>query len=398
MKAKILIFILIISTLLYNCDKSTVDSKNIDLPQNVVSATNNFAMKYWAAHEKFETKNKNYMVSPLSLHIALGMLLNGADTDTKTEIQNTLGLNNISLDQINASYKTLIETLPKVDPAVTNTIANAIFQDKKLSVEKAFTDNLSNNFSAKLFIEDFSNAATVKKINQWASDNTNQKITKILDQIEPSQVMFILNALYFKGDWAKAFKVKDTRKEVFAGSTIKSTVDMMYQTETFDYAQTPNMQLISLPYGNEKYTMYVVLPKDNIDATLKTINSGAWTGFKESLVKTKVIVGLPKFKIEYNRKLNDVLQDMGMKKVFTDQADLSKISAPAGKLKVGFVKQDTFISVDEKGTEAAAVTTIGIETTSVPIYPEFIANKPFLFIIAEKTSNTVMFMGKVNNL
>ncbi len=387
--------LLFTSLLLGNCQKTEVNSRTISITENVSAATNTFTYKLWQEIESTEPASANYMVSPLSLHIALGMLLNGANADTKAEIQKTLGLDNMSLDAINAAYKELITGLPLVDPNVTNTIANAIFQDKTFSSEKDFQNTLSSSFSAKLFSEDFSNPATVAKINTWASDNTNKKITKIIEQISPQQVMFLLNALYFKGDWTTAFKVANTRKEEFAGVNSKASVDMMYQTENLAFKETPESQIIELPYGNQKYAMYVVLPKKQIANSLSALSKSNWISLRDGLIKQKVIFGMPKFKITYSKKLNDVLANMGIKKAFSNQADLSKISPPAGKLVVGLVKQDTYITVDEKGTEAAAVTSIAIETTSAPLYPEMICNKPFLFMVAERSSNAVLFVGKV---
>jgi serine protease inhibitor len=395
MKRLLFLVLLISSVFVSNCQKNEVQSKSISISENVSAATNTFTYKFWQEIDKAETPKTNYMVSPLSLHIALGMLLNGANADTKTEIQKVLGLENMGLETINNAYKELITGLPTVDPKVTNTIANAIFQEKTFTAEKEFQNTLSTYFSAKLFSEDFGNQATVNKINAWASDNTNKKITKIIDEINPQQVMFLLNALYFKGDWTNEFKVANTRKEAFAGAQSSSQVDMMYQTTSFGYKNTPESQIVELPYGNEKYAMYIILPKNKINTSLTALSNSNWTTLRDGLTKQKVIVGLPKFKIEYSKKLNEALQNLGMLKAFSNQADLSKIALPAGKLKVGLVKQDTYIAVDEKGTEAAAVTSIGIEVTSVPVYPEIICNKPFLFMVAERSSNTVLFVGKV---
>ncbi|MDP1815808.1 MAG: serpin family protein [Leadbetterella sp.] len=382
-----------------NCEQTNPEVKSVNISSDFAAKTSNFAFDFWRNLQADESVDKNYFISPLSLHIALGMLLNGADTDTKKEIQKVLGLENQSMEEINKTYLELIENLPKVDPKVVNTIANSIWQDKNFTSEQTFIDNLTSSFKARLYNEDFGNPATVDKINKWASDNTNTKIKKILEQIEPSQVMFLINALYFKGDWTKEFKTENTQKAEFVGTNTTKMVDMMNQTTEFKYADLKDYQLVELPYGGEKYTMNIVLPKNtSIENIVKNLNSAAWQSAQNSLTKRKVVVGLPKFKIEYSKKLNGILQQMGMVKAFSDQADLSKIAKPAGKLKVGFVKQDTFVAVDEKGTEAAAVTTIGIEVTSLPVYPEIICNKPFAFLITEKTSNTIMFIGKVSNL
>jgi len=374
------------------------ENVEVKIPAEFSGKTSAFAFDFWKQIHKAEAKNNNYFVSPLSLHIALGMLLNGADTETKTEIQKTLKLDNASLEEINSSYKELIEKLPNLDPKVKNTIANSIWQEKTFPVQATFTDGLKSNFNAQLYSEDFGNPATVSKINQWASDNTNEKIKKILDSITPDQVMFLVNALYFKGDWKSEFETKNTSKADFKGSASTKQVDMMHKQEEYLYTENENFQMIELPYGNDKYAMKVILPKGDIDALVNSFNQETWATAGKGMVKQKVNFGLPKFKIEYSKKLNEILENMGMKKAFTDGADLSKISPPAGKIKVGFVKQDTYVAVDEKGTEAAAVTTIGIVLTSVPIIREMTCDKPFLFVISEKTSDTILFLGKVSNL
>lgn len=382
-----------------NCEQATPDVKSVNISSDFAKKTSNFAFDFWRNLQTDESVDKNYFISPLSLHIALGMLLNGADTDTKTEIQKVLGLENQSMEEINKTYLELLENLPKVDPKVVNTIANSIWQDKNFRSEQTFIDNLTTSFKARLYNEDFSNPATVEKINKWASDNTNAKIKKILEQIEPSQVMFLINALYFKGDWTKEFKTENTQKAEFNGTKATKMVDMMSQTSDFKYANLESYQLVELPYGNEKYSMTILLPKSGtVEGIVSMLDATKWQAAQNAMTINKVVVGLPKFTIEYSKKLNDILQKMGMVKAFGGQADLSKIAKPAGKLKVGFVKQDTFVAVDEKGTEAAAVTTIGIKLTSMPFYPEIVCDRPFAFLITEKTSNTIMFIGKVSNL
>ena len=382
-----------------NCEKSDLGGKSINISSDFAAKTSNFAFDFWKNINKTESSTSNYFVSPLSLHIALGMLLNGADTETKTEIQKVLGLENQSMDEINKTYKELIDNLPLVDPKVVNSIANSVWHNKDFTPETDYISTLKSNFNARLYKEDFASTATLDKINQWASDNTNAKIKKIIDQISPDQVMFLINALYFKGDWSKAFKTSNTSSEQFFGSSATKNVEMMHQTEEFKFAEMNEYKLIELPYGNEKYVMNIILPNNgNLESLINNYSSEKWSAALNSMIKTKVEVGLPKFKIEYSKKLNAVLESMGMKKAFTNGADLSKISKPAGKLKVDFVKQDTYVAVDEKGTEAAAVTSIGISVTSLPVYPEFKCNKPFAFLISEKTSNTIMYIGKVSNL
>jgi serine protease inhibitor len=396
---RLVVFSIALVLILANCQKSEVPSSEIKIDAAFSTKTSNFAFDFWKTFQKNESIDKNYFISPLSLHIALGMLLNGADTQTKTEIQKVLGFENENMDSINSTYLELIEKLPEVDPKVINTIANSVWQEKSFLPEKDFINTLETQFKARLYVESFSSPATLTKINQWASDNTNGKIKKILEEISPSQVMFLVNALYFKGDWTNQFDAKTTRKADFFGTKGTTVVSMMNKNEKLKYVDMPDYQLVELPYGNEKYVMHVLLPKKlSVEETVKNLDNEKWKAALSKLTSTKIILELPKFTIEYSKKLNEILIQMGMKKAFTNEADLSKIVKPAGRLKVDFVKQDTYVAVDEKGTEAAAVTTIGIEVTSLPVYPEVICNKPFAFMISEKTSNTILYLGKVSNL
>jgi serine protease inhibitor len=403
-------FFMVASCINDNTDPVIPNQSLKAIPATFSDQTSEFAFDFLKKHNAAEKADKNYFVSPLSLHVALGMLANGADGKTKEELTTGLRVSS-DLATTNGIYKDLIDNLPNSDPKVTNTIANSVWYRNTFSVEKSFLDILKASFNAQTYAEDFNNTATVGKINTWASDNTNGKIKKVIEQIEPAHVMFLMNALYFKGDWKIPFKVENTQDETFLGtSTTTKKVKMMHMTEKIKYAKRTDYQVIELPYGDGNYVMTLLLPNENTlnmradlasTSVINLINSmsaSEWKSLNTALTEQKVIVGLPKFTLEYETNLNKVLSNMGMPTMFSDAADLSKISAPAGKLKVGFVKQNTFVAIDEKGTEAAAVTNIGIELTSAPILPEFICNRPFAFFISEKQSNTILFAGKIVNL
>lgn len=383
-----------------NDSHSVTPNKQLQtIPTTFSDQSSEFAFDFLKKHNSEEKADKNYFVSPLSLHVALGMLLNGADGKTKEEIQKGLRLSS-DLTANNNIYKSLIESLPNSDPKVTNTIANSVWYRNSFTVEKSFLDVLKTSFNATVSAEDFNNIATVGKINTWASDNTNGKIKKVIEQIDPSQVMFLMNALYFKGDWKIPFKVENTRDENFVGTIGTKAVKMMNMLENVKYAKRTDYQALELAYGEGNYVMTILLPNEKtpVSKVINTMSGTEWKSLNTAFSEQKVIVGLPKFTLEYETNLNKVLENMGMPTMFSDAADLSKISAPAGKIKVGFVKQNTFVAIDEKGTEAAAVTTIDIKLTSAPILPEFICNRPFAFFISEKQSNTILFAGKIVNL
>ena len=383
-----------------NHSNSVTPNKQLQaIPATFSDQTSEFAFDFLKKHNAEEKADKNYLVSPLSLHIALGMLLNGAEGKTKEEIQTGLRVSS-DMTTTNSIYKDLIDNLPNADPKVTNTIANSVWYRNNFIVEKSFLNILKTSFNATASAEDFNNVATVGKINTWASDNTNGKIKKVLEKIEPAHVMFLMNALYFKGDWKIPFKTENTQDASFAGTTGSKTVKMMNMLEPVKYAKRTDYQAIELAYGSGNYAMTILLPneKTNVGTLINALSGTEWKNLNVALQEQKVIVGLPKFTLEYETNLNNVLTNMGMPTMFSEMADLSKIAPPAGKIKVGFVKQNTFVAVDEKGTEAAAVTTIGIIVTSAPSYPEVICNRPFLFIISEKQSNTILFAGKIVNL
>jgi serine protease inhibitor len=379
------------------CEKTnTVETASFDLTQKLSKETNAFSLKFWSNFDAQE-KTENYVVSPLSLNIALSMLLNGAQGDTQTEIQNALGLQNQSIETINKKMAELLRYLPLADSKTQVSIANAIFKDKNFNSFADFNQNLSTYFSAKLLSEDFKSAATVNKINQWASDNTQQKINKIIEKIEPDQVMFLMNALYFKGNWANAFKPSNTRKQVFKGIRKNQEVDMMNMADQeLNFKETDQALIVELPYGANKYNFYVILPKNSIPKTLSELSQNTWENYSSGFRKTKIILALPKFTLEYKKQLKETLQSMGILKAFTQNANLSKISAD--KLIVNSVQQNAYIALDEKGTEAAAVTSVGIGVTSIPVLPEVICDKPFLFAIGEKETGSLFFAGKIVQL
>lgn len=358
--------------------------------------TTQFAFDLAKRVTKQEGPGKNVFISPLSLHIALGMILNGANAQTAQEIQKTLNLDAQTLAAANQTYQNLMENLPGIDPKVTLLVANSVWYRNTFNVAPSFQDVLRQTFKAEVSAQDFNDPATVGNINNWASQKTNGKIPKVLDAIQPDNLMFLLNALYFKGDWQKPFKPEDTADLPFTlVSGEQTTVRMMRQEITLRRAFRPTYVAFELPYGSgSNYTMTILLPAGNTtaDALMNSLTGADWTQLQKDMMLSKVDIGLPKFTLNYQIKLNAVLSDMGMPTAFTDRADFTKMN-PKGGLLLSFVKQNTFVAVDEKGTEAAAVTSAGVSTTS--LNEPTLCNRPFVFVIHEKTSGTVLFVGKI---
>ncbi|GAB3332884.1 serpin family protein [Larkinella ripae] len=360
--------------------------------------TNDFSFDFLKRVNEQHKKDDNIFVSPLSLHMALGMLLNGAAGQTADEMKKAMHLDGVSLADANLTYEFLMQGLPTADPKVTTKLANSIWYRNGFSVEPSYFNATKKTFNAQISGEDFSNPTPViNKINQWASDNTNAKIKKVIQEIKDDQVLFLLNALYFKGDWKYQFDPKNTFDSPFAlVSGSEKQVKMMNLNTSLRHAFRPTYGAFELPYGDGTYAMTVLLPtgSSTADAIIKNLNATEWADLQLAMKESKVAVGLPKFTMEYEATLNDALAQMGMPTAFSNGADFSGISTKQG-LKVSYVKQNTFVAVDEKGTEAAAVTSIGVEVTSMP--PSLICDRPFVFLITEKGTGSVLFMGKIVN-
>jgi serpin B len=350
-----------------------------------------------------QEENKNLMLSPLSASAALTMLLNGCDIDTYDQIREMLNYpENMTISEINEVYRSLVAQLLVVDPKVKLALANAIFYRQGFSVKNPFLNTMGTDFDAEIAGLDFSLPSALTTINKWASDNTNGKIPKVLDEISGDAVMFLMNALYFKGDWSYQFDKLLTSDRPFYTDGLNSVdVSTMKGDVGSKVTSGSNYMAIELPYGCTNFTMVVVVPGGTLSDFITTLTAEKWntitSAFDDQEKFGELTVYMPKYKFSYEKQLNDQLQSMGMLDAFIPGlANLSGISDAS--IYVDFVKQNTFVEVDEKGTEAAAVTTIGIVETSFPPQPqEFVIDKPFVFAIRERTTNALLFIGQVVN-
>jgi serpin B len=346
----------------------------------------------------------NIMLSPLSASTALSMLLNGCSGDTYTQLQGTLKYPSaMTISDINEAYKSLVDQLLKVDPKVSLSLANAIFYRTGFSVKPNFLSVMNADYKAAVEGLNFALPAALNTINKWASDNTAGKIPKVLDEISPDAVMFLMNALYFKGDWTYQFDSKATQNRPFTPDGVSQVnVSTMRSEVGARIASGTKYKAVEMPYGRTNFTMVVIVPDGTLAEFYPDFTMECWQEITSALDSRdefgKLIVQMPKFKFSYEKILNDQLNAMGMVDAFSpSQANLSGITDES--VFVSFVKQNTFVEVDEEGTEAAAVTTIGIEQlTSMPPQPhQFIIDKSFIFAIRERTTNTLLFIGKVVN-
>ncbi|GAB4045665.1 serpin family protein [Spirosoma litoris] len=380
-----------------NSDVSPPPSTASDLRVSApfASQTTQFAFDVSKQVVAEEGQTNNVFISPLSLHIALGMILNGANGQTAQEIQKTLKLDTQTLAEANNTYQNLLENLPGVDSKVTLSLANSVWYRNTFSVETSFQDLLKQSFQAEVSAQNFDDAATVGKINNWASQKTNGKIPKVLDRIESSDIMFLMNALYFKGNWTTQFKPEQTIDSPFKlASGTTTTVRMMRLNTALKHASRSTYTAFELPYGSGNFAMTVLLPTESTtaDALINSFSGDEWTQLQQAMTSSMIDIGLPKFTLTYAINLNKTLSTLGMPTAFTDGADFTKINKQGG-LTLSFVKQNTFVAVDEQGTEAAAVTTGGISVTSAPV--PILCNRPFIFVIHEKASGTILFVGKI---
>lgn len=394
-----------------SCEKSTVDKETkLSEPMKIelrgaeslmAQSDQAFAFDFFAKvfDEERNKEDENFMISPFSLSMALAMTWNGSDNDTKLAMQKTLGFEDWTDDEVNGYFKKLKEAFEKTDPSTKLSIANSIWTNQNVEILPDFIALNKAYYNATVESVDFGNAATVGRINKWASNNTNGLIDNVIEQTKPSDLMYLLNALYFKGIWVSEFDVKNTSKMNFTadnGGQVK--VDMMHQEAKFNYTEDETMQVVELPYGNKAFSMMVLLPKEDkklADIAIALQEEGYWNNFKRNLSNKVVDLFIPKFKTEYSKKLNDVLTDMGMGIAFTaNKADFSRMSDRDAF--ISFVTQDTYIATDEVGTEAAAVTVVGIVETSMPAENVlFKADRPFIYMIQEKSTGSILFMGAV---
>jgi serine protease inhibitor len=409
MKIKILFTLFIFSFFLFQCnkDKNPLQSQNhnpdiqqtmdlIEAQKLVIKSSNEFGFNLFKEIISNEEDSTNIFISPLSVSLALGMTLNGADGQTKTAMEKTLGFEGLNSDQINQTYKELIQNLLSLDPKVIFEIANSIWYRDTYYIEQDFLDININYFDSELKPADFDDPQTVNLINQWISDETHEKIDKVIDEIDWITVMFLINALYFKGSWTYEFDPEDTKDTLFyLEKGTETTCQMMSHRMEHPYFENEDFQAIDLPYGEGDFSMMIILPRSdkNIDHIITMLTTENWNTLLSCCKKEEVDVYLPRFKVEYYKKLKEDLTDMGMGIAFIlHEADFTKINKD-GELFITDVLHKTYVGVNEEGTEAAAATVVIIGRGPRPEL--MMINRPFIFIIHEYKYNTILFMGKI---
>ena len=360
---------------------------------SVASANTTFGFKLLRDLQKRQP-DTNIMISPLSISIALTMTYNGAVGETQRAMAGVLEIESLGIETVNRSNAALRNSLENTDPKVEIAIANSIWSRQGVDFNPTFLDRNRELFEAEIRSLNFNNPQAPEIINSWVDTNTNGKINQIVQRIDPATLIFLINAIYFKGSWQKEFDRSATRDGIFHLSDGRQKrVKMMYRKGAYPHFRGENFEAARLRYGEGRVSMYIFLPNldSNLNDVIEQLNAESWSHrlsqFQESTDDSEMI--LPRFKLEYEVRLNDTLTALGMGIAFGTGADFSGMGT---QLLISEVRHKTIIEVNEEGTEAAAVTVVVGQESAPPI---FRVDRPFLFAIHDERTQTILFMGIV---
>ena len=361
-----------------------------------------FAFRLFQQVNATETQQANWIISPLSASLALGMTANGAAGNTLEEIKNTLGFGTFELAAMNSYNQKLIKELLNLDNTTRLNIANSVWLNNSLPVNDSFVDVNKDMYGALVKNIELNSSKAIETMNKWAAEQTNNAIKNVIAKVPSGAMFYILNALYFKGTWKKPFKKSATKTERFTNADKSSAkVAMMNQQETFNYIYNDDFCIAEFPYGNEAFSMVVLLPTDEkeLEKALDKLTADNWRDWYEQRYEQKLNVKLPRFEINYKKDLIGDMQLMGIKDVFNrETADFASLSSKSN-LYLNILDQYNYIKVNEEGTEAASVTSSGGGFgANVSKKEEFYVDRPFAFMIKEKSTGTILFMGKVTKM
>ena len=359
---------------------------------SVASANTRFGFKLLHCDLREREPGGNIFISPLSTSIALTMTYNGAVGETARAMAEVLEIDALDLSTINNSNKALRDSLEDPDPKVEISIANSIWSRQGVNFNHDFLGRNRTFFGAEVASLDFSSPQATETINGWVDTNTNGKIEKIVDKIDPQTLLFLINAIYFKGNWQDEFDKAMTRPGTFhLPNGSQKQVQMMRREGEYPYFRGENFEATSLPYGDGRMSMYIFLPSrdSNLKKVMRDLNAENWEQWISQLQDRTQTMMLPRFKLEYEVRLNDTLEVLGMGIAFGGGADFSGMGP---SLFISEVRHKTFVEVNEEGTEAAAVTAV-VGVKSVPAV--FRVDRPFFFAIYDAETETILFMGTV---
>ena len=375
-------------------------NKQLETPvvdAKAVAANTRFGFKLFSEILK-QDSGKNIFISPASVAIALAMTYNGASGETQQAMAKTLELQGTSLSEVNSANAAAIASLKNLDD-IQLTIANSLWAKQEYTFKPDFLQTTQQFYTAKVTNLDFGDPGATTIINDWVSQSTNGKIDRIVDKIEPDDALFLLNAIYFKGKWTNEFDKQQTSEYPFyltAGG--QKQHPMMSQSNDYRYYENEKFQAVSLPYGNDgRLSLYVFLPLQNssLSAFYQDLNAENWEKWISQFSKRQGLIRLPRFKMDYDLTLNDTLKALGMEVAFWEKANFSGMG---DNLALSEVKHKTFVEVNEEGTEAAAVTSVGVILVSAaaPQPPfQMLVDRPFFYAIRDNQTGTVLFMGSI---
>lgn len=347
-------------------------------------------------------QNRNLLVSPLSLQLALTMTWNGAAEDTAAAMARALSLEGMPRDKVNQACADLLVYLSKRDPKVRLLIGNSLWLNKGYSFREDFLKRNRTYFAARVASLDFARASAADAINNWIKSQTEGMIPRMIDSIQPDMRLFLVNAVFFQGQWQKKFKKRATRKQPFylADGTQKNH-PLMAREAKVPYYEDDSLQAVWLAYGKGRLGMLVLLPRKdkNLPELLAGMTPAVLDRIRSGLKRRSGSVFLPRFRISYGKRdMKDILRDLGMGKAFTPAADFSGMTKKE-KLFISLVLHKALIEVNESGTKASAATVVGMKATGAPRRDRFTfrADRPFLFAITDRASGTILFMGLLHD-
>lgn len=379
--------------------ETPVVNPNSPIDPMLVAAQNRFGFELLSTLQQ-QSPAENRVVSPLSVAMILSMAQNGAAGSTLEGMRMTLSLEGLEVASVNDAIASQIAALEGADPDSQLAIANSLWaRSGGLELQPDFVQIAKEAYGAEAQVLDFDQPSALETINGWVNRATAGKIPDILDRIERDDLLFLINAVYFKGLWQVPFDPAQTATEPFYltdGTT--ATRPLMSRSGEFRYSETDTFQAVNLPYGNGRLSMVVVLPKtpEALQVLQGQLSAETWQQWTSRFRSRPGSLKLPRFQMEYGTDLNGALSTLGMGVAFDpEQADFSNLSDT--ELYISRVKHKTFIEVNEVGTEAAGVTSIEMRATAAPMEPlqpfEMVVNRPFFLAIQDQVSGSILFLG-----
>lgn len=375
------------------------ETKNVP-DKDVITANTRFGLKLFT--DLAGKTRENVFISPSSVAMALTMLCIGSGGQTYNEMSNTLALKGLSLESINTANALLKQLLEEADPEVRLSIANSLWLPLAVTINPKFKQMVQQYYQAEVTSLDF-NSGAASVINDWVKENTEGKISKVIDVLDSSCRLVLVNAIYFKGTWTAEFNKSRTAERTFTRlDDSQKKHPMMSQSGNYRYLGSRDFQAVRLPYGNGTVSMYIFLPgkKTTLDEFISTINYENWQKWMSRFSRMEGDIMLPRFKIEYEITLNEAIQRLGMKDAFNPaRANFKRIFKYEEPIYIDQIRHKTFVEVNEEGTEAAAVTVVEMAPGSAPgaVVERFsmVVDRPFVCAIRDDTTGTILFMGAI---